>query len=144
MIEVTPEGEYVRHWGTHGTGDGMFNLVHDVAVDSNGLVYVADRTNERVQIFDENGKFLRKWTDVGAPWGLYYVAKENVIYMCDGWYDRITKLSLDGKVLGMFGSWGKVPGKFDFVHGLAVDPSDDSIYTVEIKNWASVQKWLRQ
>jgi len=143
VIEFTPEGEFVRKWGTRGKGDGMFNLVHDVTVDSKGLVYVADRTNERVQVFDETGKFLAKWSDVGAPWGICYVAKENVIYMCDGKYDRITKLSLEGKVLGQFGEWGKAAGKFDYVHGLAVDASDGSIYTVEIKNWR-VQKWLRE
>jgi DNA-binding beta-propeller fold protein YncE len=142
VIEFTQDGEYVRHWGTNGKGDGMFHLVHDVTIDSKGLVYVADRVNERVQIFDETGKFLGKWTDIGSPWGICYVARENVIYMCDGKYDRVTKLSLDGKVLGMFGEWGKVAGKFDYLHGLAVD-TDDSIYTVEIKNWR-VQKWIKQ
>jgi len=143
VIEFTPEGEFVRKWGTKGQGDGMFNLVHDVTVDSKGHVYVADRLNERVQVFDENGKFLAKWTNIGAPWGVYYVAKEDAIYMCDGKYDRITKLGLDGNVLGVLSSWGKAPGKLDYVHSIAVDPTDMSIYTVEIKNWR-VQKWVRQ
>jgi NHL repeat len=143
VIEFNADGEYVRHWGTRGKGDGMFNLVHDVTVDSKGRVYVADRTNERVQVFDADGKFITKWTDIGAPWGLYYLAKEDAIYMCDGKYDRICKLNLDGKVLGVLGSWGKVPGKLDYVHSISVDPSDSSIYTVDIKNWR-VQKWVKQ
>ncbi|HWB85475.1 MAG TPA: peptidyl-alpha-hydroxyglycine alpha-amidating lyase family protein [Bryobacteraceae bacterium] len=143
VIEFNPAGEFVRKWGSKGTGDGEFNLVHDVQVDKNGRVYVADRTNERIQVFDPSGKFLTKWTGIGAPWGIYYVAKENAIYMCDGKYDRVIKLNLEGQVLGVLGSWGKTPGHFDYVHSIAVDRTDGSIYTVEIKNWR-VQKFIRQ
>lgn len=141
VIEFTPEGEYIRHWGRKGTGDGEFNLVHDVVVDSRGRVYVADRTNERVQVFDEEGKFLAKWTGIGAPWGLAYSPREQAIYMCDGKYNRISKLNLEGQVLGVMSSWGKAPGKVDYVHSIAIDPADNSLYTVEIKNWR-VQKWV--
>jgi len=142
VVEITPTGEYVRHWGKRGTGDGEFNLVHDVAVDPAGRVYVADRANERVQVFDADGKFLAKWTNLGAPWGLYYAAKENALYMCDGKYDRILKLSLEGEVLGVLSSYGVAPGKLSYVHSIAVDPADGSLYTVEIKTWR-VQKWVR-
>ena len=143
VIEFNPQGEYVRHWGRKGTGDGEFDLVHDVVLDSKQRVYVADRRNERIQIFDESGKFLGKWTGIGAPWGLVYVAKEEAIYMCDGKYSRILKLNLEGQVLGVLSSWGKAPGKIDFAHSIAADPSDGSLYTVEIKNWR-VQKWVHQ
>ena len=142
VVEFTPTGEYVGQWGKRGTGDGEFNLVHDVAVDPAGLVYVADRANERVQVFDASGKFLAKWTNLGAPWGLYYAANEKVLYMCDGKYDRILKLSLTGEVLGVLSSYGVAPGKLSYVHSIAVDPVDGSLYTVEIKTWR-VQKWLR-
>jgi peptidylamidoglycolate lyase len=143
IVEFTADGYYVRHWGTPGKEDGQFALVHDVVIDSKGLVYVADRRNERVQVFDDTGKFITKWTNIGAPWGLVYVAKENAIYMCDGKYDRVIKLSLDGEVLGVLGSYGKAPGKFDYVHDISFDPADGSIYTTEIKTWR-VQKWVRQ
>ena len=106
-------------------------------------VYVADRRNERIQIFDESGKFLGKWTDIGAPWGLTYVPKEEAIYMCDGKYNRLLKLNLEGQVLGVLSSWGKAPGKIDYAHSIAADPADGSLYTVEIKNWR-VQKWVHQ
>lgn len=139
VIKFSKDGEYLTHWGRKGTGDGEFNLVHDVCVDSRGRVYVADRTNARVQIFDGNGKFLGKWTDAGSPWGLYYVARENAIYMADGVNNRVVKLNLDGQVLGVLGSFGKTPGKFDFAHNLAVD-STGAIYVTEIKNWR-VQKF---
>jgi len=141
VIEFNKNGEYIRHWGTPGKGDSQFTLPHSVTVDSKGTVYVADRVNKRVQVFTPEGQFITKWTDVGQPWGLYYVAKENVIYMCDGLYNRITKISLEGKVLGQMGSFGKAPGKLDFAHEIAVD-SQGSIYVAEIKN-LRVQKWVR-
>jgi DNA-binding beta-propeller fold protein YncE len=142
VVEYTPDGYYVRQWGRRGKGDGEFNLVHDVVVDSRGLVYVADRANERIQVFDPDGTFLAKWTGYGSPWGICFYAKENAIYMCDGKYDRICKFSLDGKLLGTLSAFGRGPGKVDYVHDIAVDPADGSLYTAEIKTWR-VQKWVR-
>ncbi len=141
VVHYSKDGEHIAHWGQKGTADGEFNLVHDVALDKQGRVYVADRTNQRVQIFDQNGKFLGKWTDVGAPWGLDYVARENAIYMCDGVNNRIVKLNLDGQVLGVLSSYGKVQGKLDYPHSIAVD-STGAIYVAEIKNWR-VQKFAK-
>jgi DNA-binding beta-propeller fold protein YncE len=139
VIKFTKDGEYITHWGKKGTADGEFNLVHDLCFDTEERLYVADRTNQRIQIFDKSGKFLGKWTDLGAPWGLAFSRKENCLYMCDGLNNRIVKLSLDGKILGTLGSYGKTPGKLDFVHHLAVD-STGAIYAAEIKNWR-VQKF---
>jgi DNA-binding beta-propeller fold protein YncE len=141
VIKFNRDGEYITHWGQKGTGDGEFNLVHDVVRDANGRIYVADRTNQRVQIFDGSGKFLGKWTNIGAPWGLDYVARENSIYMCDGLNNRVIKLNLEGQILGVLGSYGKVPGKFDFAHSIAVD-NHGAIYVAEIKNWR-VQKFVK-
>lgn len=141
VVKYSPDGEYIKHWGTPGTGDGQFNLVHDVAIDSKDRVYVADRSNNRVQVFDSEGKFLAKWTEAGTPWGLDYDAREDVIYMADGVNNQVSKLSLDGQVLGTLGSFGKAPGKLDFAHHLDVD-SKGSIYVAEIKNWR-VQKFVK-
>ena len=71
--------------------------------------------------------------------GSIYYKKEDCLYMCDGGENRIVKLNLDGQVLGVLGSYGKVQGKFDFAHNIAVD-STGAIYVVEIKNWR-VQKF---
>ena len=141
VVEFSKDGKQLRTWGSKGTGDGEFDLVHDVTVDKQGRVYVADRNNSRVQVFDAQGKFLAKWTDVGQPWGLFYVEKENAIYMADGLANRIVKLSLDGKVLGQLSEFGKAPGLLDYPHHLAVD-SEGSIYVAEIKNWR-VQKFTK-
>jgi DNA-binding beta-propeller fold protein YncE len=141
VVRFSPNGQYLMHWGTKGTGDGQFNLVHDVVLDKAGRLYVADRTNERVQIFNQDGKFLGQWKDIGAPWGLDYVAREDAIYMCDGKNNRILKLNLDGQIQGVLGHYGKLPGELDFAHSIAVD-STGAIYVVEIKNWR-VQKFTR-
>jgi DNA-binding beta-propeller fold protein YncE len=141
VVKFNRDGEYITHWGQKGTGDGEFNLVHDVCLDSRDRVYIADRTNQRVQIFDTNGKFLGKWTDLGAPWGLTYSRQENCIYMADGLNNRIVKLSLEGQILGVLSSYGKTPGKLDFAHNIAVD-STGAIYVAEIKNWR-VQKFAQ-
>lgn len=141
IVEFSKDGIYQRHWGSKGKGEGEFDLVHDVTVDRRGRVYVADRTNRRIQVFDAKGKFLAKWTDVGQPWGLAYAAREDAIYMADGDANRIVKLSTDGKILGRLGEFGKTPGKLDFAHHIAVD-SEGSIYVTEIKNWR-VQKFAK-
>ena len=139
VIKFNKDGEYLTHWGRKGTGDGEFNLVHDVCLDAQERVYVADRLNNRIQIFDAQGKFLGKWTDIGAPWGLVYAQAENCLYMCDGLNNRIVKLSMEGQVLGTLSGYGKVPGKLDFVHNIALD-STGALYVAEIKNWR-VQKF---
>jgi DNA-binding beta-propeller fold protein YncE len=140
VIEFNPAGEFVRMWGAKGTGDAQFNLVHDVATDGQGRVYVADRLNERVQVFSEVGTYIGQWNGMGSPWGLYYSAKDQAIWMCDGKYNRIVKLNMEGQIVGVLSSAGKAPGKVDFAHSIAADPADGSIYVAEIKNWR-VQKW---
>jgi DNA-binding beta-propeller fold protein YncE len=141
VVSYTRDGVFLRKWGAKGTGDGQFDIAHDVALDKQGRVYVADRTNNRIQVFDLNGKFLAKWTDVGQPWGLAYAEKENALYMADGENNRVVKLNTEGQILGQLSSFGKAPGKLDFAHHLAID-SDGSIYVAEIKNWR-VQKFAK-
>jgi len=141
VVHYSKNGEFLGQWGSKGTGDGQFDLVHDVALDNQGKVYVADRANSRIQVFDRQGRFLAKWTEAGQPWGLAYAEKENAIYVCDGLNNRVVKVSMEGNILGTLGGFGKAPGKFDFPHHLAVD-SEGSLYVVEIKNWR-VQKFAR-
>jgi DNA-binding beta-propeller fold protein YncE len=141
VVRFGSDGVYQMQWGKNGTGDSEFRTVHDVTVDEKGRVYVADRENHRIQVFDADGKFLRKITGVGSPWGLYYVAKEQAIYMSDGYANRIVKLNLEGQVLGTLSGYGKEPGKLDFAHNITVD-STGAIYVAEIKNWR-VQKWAK-
>ena len=167
-------GRWVKSWGEPGQGPGQFKLPHGVVVDAQGQVYVADRANARIQVFDSDGKFLRQIViDVpvppgtlplmgyqappppnappganlsyrpGAPGALCITPAPNqVMYVADLYPARIYKLSLDGKVLGMFGRNGRQLGEFGGMHQLAC-PSENTIYVAELLNWR-VQKLVLQ
>jgi len=139
VVKYTPDGKYILHWGKPGDGDGEFNLVHDVAIDPQDFVYVADRANERIQVFDQVGRFIKKWEGIGMPWGLVYDPWRKVIWMCDGQNGRVSKLSLDGEVLGVMGENGSGPGQFDQAHNIAVD-EEGNLYVCETKNFR-IQKF---
>ncbi len=141
VAKFTKDGDYLKQWGSKGTGDNQFNIVHDIVTDSSGKLYVADRENNRIQIFDQEGKFLGKWPNLGAAWGLAYVPNEDVFFMSDGVNDQVIKLNKEGQILGVLGSHGKGPGKLHYPHSVAVD-SKGAIYVAEILNWR-VQKFVK-
>ncbi len=132
-MKFSKDGKFLKAWGKKGTGEGEFNLVHSVAVDKQGRVYVGDRENRRIQIFDAEGKFLNQWKHVGSPWGLY-ITDDQSIFMCDGYNNRILKLNPEGQILGSVAEPGRLPGQLDYAHHLTVGRSG-SIYVAEIKNW---------
>jgi DNA-binding beta-propeller fold protein YncE len=133
VVKFRKDGKFLKAWGKKGAAEGEFNLPHSVAVDKRGRVYVGDRDNHRMQIFDADGKFLEQWKHVGSPWGIAITADESM-FICDGYNNRILKLNLKGEVAGVIGSAGKLPGLLDYSHHLAVGPSGN-IYVAEIKNW---------
>jgi DNA-binding beta-propeller fold protein YncE len=140
VVKFTKAGTFVRTWGRKGTGPSEFNTPHSIVVDKRGRVYVGDRENNRIQIFDPDGKLLTQWTHLGSPWGLYLTPDET-LYMADGrTNNRVLKLNLEGQVLGAFGKPGKLPGEFLFAHHLTVSPAGE-IYVAEILNWR-VQKFV--
>lgn len=140
VVKFARDGTFLTTWGRKGAGEGEFNTPHSIVVDRRGRVYVGDRENYRIQIFDAGGKFLEQWKHVGAPWGLD-LTPEQELYMADGYNNRVLKLDLEGNVLGILGGPGKLPGQFSFAHHLAVAP--DAIYVTEILNWR-VQKFVRR
>jgi DNA-binding beta-propeller fold protein YncE len=132
VVKFSKQGRYVTAWGKPGTGEGEFDAPHAVVVDQQGRVYVGDRENYRVQIFDADGKFLTQWKHVGSPWGLD-LQPDGTLFMSDGHNERILKLNLDGKVLGTFGRKGRMPGELGYPHHIGVD-SDGNVFAAEIKN----------
>ena len=139
VVKYTKDGRFVKEWGKRGTGEGEFNTPHGIAVDNQGRVYVGDRENYRMQVFDANGVFLAQWKHVGSPWGVVLTPDEHLI-MADGRNNRLLRLTLEGKVLGQIGEFGKLTGQFDFCHHLAAGPNG-AVYVAEIKNWR-VQKFV--
>lgn len=164
VVKVDKSGRWVKTWGERGTSPGQFNILHSIANDANGNIYVADRTNRRIQVFDPDGKFLRQFTiDVpfnkepnvmlgamptaesnplavsGAPWAICITpGPRQVLYSSDAVPGRIYKLTLDGKVLGVLGEAGKSLKQFGWVHEIAC-PSENELYVAELLNWR-VQK----
>jgi DNA-binding beta-propeller fold protein YncE len=136
VVKFSREGKFVRWWGGKGTGPGQFDQPHSIALDSRGRVYVADRSNNRIQIFDGDGNFLNQWTNFGTPWGLF-ITKEDMLYVVDGTNNNCLLIAStkDGKVI-------------DRIEGLsnptavAVD-SKGAIYVGEV-NGTNVKKFVKK
>jgi hypothetical protein len=135
-------------------------------VDRNNQIYVGDRSNRRIQVFDTEGKFIRMFTIdvapppgsrpvngntpngprlaavIGAPNSICITPGPNqVLFVGESTYPgRLFKVSLEGKVLGVIGSSGRQLGQFSGVHQLAC-PSESEVYAAETSNWR-VQKLL--
>jgi hypothetical protein len=104
-----------------------------VVIDREDRVYVADRENARIQIFDSDGRFLSQWTGIGYPYGLYITPDQHV-WMIDGGFDRIVELDPTVKILGAIGSPGHKPGQFAWGHFLAFG-TDRRIIAAVVLNW---------
>ena len=163
--KANARGEWVASWGSLGSGPGQFDTPHGIAVSPSDEVYVADRGNRRIQVFNTEGKFIRQFTiDVpvprdyttvvygearpdlktgssapGAPDALCMTRGPNpVLFVGDLYPSRIYKVSLEGKVLGVYGRPGRNLGEFGWIHAIAC-PSENEIWVGELINWR-VQK----
>jgi sugar lactone lactonase YvrE len=82
IVKFSKDGKFIKAWGTRGSAPGEFNLPHSIAIDSRGRIFVADRTNNRLQIFDQDGRFLDQWKQFGRPSGVFVDANDT-IYVAD-------------------------------------------------------------
>src|SRR5215208_784189 len=140
VVKFSKQGNYVKHWGYRGSGPGLFNTPHSIVIDAPGQnLYVADRANSRIQVFDTDGTFKTEWrlsdTSGGEtgrssePWSLCITPGPNqVIYA--GSVGRVFKLDLNGKVLGTFGKLGRLPGWFDSIHAIAC-PDEKTVFLAQ-------------
>jgi hypothetical protein len=167
VAKADANGNWLKSWGNRGNKPGEFNTPHSIAADAKGNIYVADRFNRRIQVFDGDGNFLRAITvDVpfdhnarpaigakpdpeakegtfapGAPWTVCITPPPNqVLFTSDAYPGRLYKLSLDGKVLGVLGESGKQPRQFGWIHEIAC-PDEHTVYVAELLNWR-VQKLI--
>lgn len=166
VAKFDKDGFFLKSWGTRGTGPGQFNTPHNIGIDRNDNVYVADRGNGRIQVFDTEGTFLREikinvpmppnakrallpangsTTSIthsnGSPWTICITnGPTQYLYTSDSYPGRIYKLTLDGKVVGTLGSGGRQLGQFNWLHGMAC-PSENELYVADLNNWR-VQKLI--
>jgi len=164
--KYSPEGKLLMSWGKPGSGPGEFNLPHGIWVDKDDRIWVADRWNNRIQIFTTEGKFLKQLTGFDEP-QVVFIDSENVVYVPEG-AGRMSILSLDGE---LFTRWGceknflldfiskapgafipyrdvqdqvlKAPGKFISAHDCCVD-SKGSLYVGEAQRGQRITKFVRK
>jgi sugar lactone lactonase YvrE len=132
IVKFSKDGKFIKAWGKEGSGPGEFNVPHGLAFDSAGRLFVADRANNRIQIFDQDGKLLDTWTQFGRPSGIT-IDKNDVVYVADsqssdklnpGFKQGIRVGNVkDGKVTA-FIEESKYPGALE---GVGVD-DDGNIY----------------
>ena len=160
VAKLDKHGDWIKSWGSRGTQNGQFILPHGIGVDREGNVYVADRTNRRIQVFDGEGKHLRNLVlnapydkkrhpvlgnvpanapDETQPWVICITnTPTQYLYTSDQEPGRIYKLTLDGKIVGMLGESGHEAGQFNWIHSIAC-PSENSLLVADMNNWR-VQK----
>jgi streptogramin lyase len=115
--KFTPERKYMLEWGGHGAEPGKFARPQSMAVDADGLIWVTDACNHRIQIFDETGELVKLWGEQGSgPGQLSYpysgwLDGRGHLYVCEFGNHRVQKFTLDGKSVGIWGSEGRGPGQ---------------------------------
>lgn len=140
VVKFTADGKFIKAWGTPGNGPGEFNLPHTVVVDSTNRVIVGDRENDRIQVFDLDGKLQKIWNGF-APFGLA-LAENDHLFVADGRAHTVLHLDRQGKVMQSWGAQGTAPGQFDLPHMLATDDAGN-LYVAEITG-QRVQKLIRK
>ena len=123
LLKFDRMGRFMKKWGGPGTGPGQFDTPHSIVVDEDGLIYVADRQNRRIQIFDDEGTYLKEWHYKGLPCGLHFDS-EGTLWMVSGFAGEILKLDEQGKVVGATGEPGKKLGEFGEAHYMTLAPGD--------------------
>ena len=149
----SPDGELILSWGEPGNKPGQFNLPHDIAISKDGRVYVADRENSRIQVFNQNGNFITQWSNLNRPCGLH-IDKDNHVYVaelgkrvgrCDLDYNegmpdfpsnvlwsRLSIYDLNGKFVTRWGEADfSLPGSFFAAHCVCTDSKGD-LYVGEV------------
>jgi DNA-binding beta-propeller fold protein YncE len=139
IAKFSENGKFLFEWGSHGKGPGQLDLPHGITQDAKGNLYVADRNNARIQVFDSKGNYLTLWKkkDLGRPYNMDF-GPDGYLYVVDGGDQdpahprgRVVKMDTEGNIVERWGSFGRKLGQFDEGHDIAVGP-DGSVYVVDI------------
>jgi DNA-binding beta-propeller fold protein YncE len=140
VLKFDKTGRFIKSWGGKGKGPGQFEVAHGIAIDAKGLLWVTDRENQRIQIFDADGKFIKELKYAGLPCALDI--GNQYIYMVNGFAGQVLRLDLNGTVLAATGKPGKGVGEFGEAHFIAVSPKGE-LYVADSVN-SAVQKFVKR
>jgi DNA-binding beta-propeller fold protein YncE len=170
IAKITKDGDWIKSWGNYGRGgrnadENPYSIdnPHNLQTDREGNVYVADRGNRRIQVFDRDGNFKRflflnapydkarrptlgnlppnpdMRPDQTAPWALCISpTTPQYLFAVDAEPGRLYKMTLDGKILGVLGESGRRMGQFNWPHAIAC-PTENTLFIADMNNWR-VQK----
>jgi len=157
IVKFSKTGKFIKAWGKRGTGKSEFNTPHAITIDRKGVIYVADRENHRIQLFDSDGNYLGEWTDLGLTgdgdelnglrWGF-----DGFLYGATGIGNKIITIDSRGRLVNV---WGNSPstedemtndvrkpiGQFNVQHGLSLD-KQGSLFVAEVSG-RRAQKFCR-
>jgi DNA-binding beta-propeller fold protein YncE len=140
VLKFDRTGRFIKSWGGKGTAPGQFDVAHGAAIDAKGLLWVMDRENQRIQVFDGEGAFVREMKYKGLPCSV--AIGRDAVYMVNGFAGQLLRLDLAGKVLAATGKPGTALGEFGEAHFLAISPNGD-LYVADSVNGALV-KFVRK
>jgi len=140
VLKFDKNGKFIKSWGGKGKEPGKFDVAHGLALDAKGQLWVTDRENQRIQVFDTDGKFIKELKYAGLPCSLDIGSRN--IYMVNGFAGQLLRMDLEGKVLAATGKPGKGVGEFGEAHVIAVGSKGD-IYVADSVN-AVVQKFVKK
>jgi 6-bladed beta-propeller protein len=129
VMKFDKDGTFLTAWGTKGNKPGEFQVPHSIAVDRARRVFVADRANRRIQIFDQNGKFILEWTAIRSP-DYLMMSADSRLWVADGVTNKFLKYSLNGSLEYAWGTYGTFPGGVWGVHQFSVD-TEGNLYAAE-------------
>jgi len=152
IVKFSKDGRFIKTWGRKGSGPGEFDTPHGLAMDSQGRLFVADRTNNRIQIFDQDGKFLEEWKQFGRPSGIY-IDRNDTLYIADHastpknnpGFKRGVRIgsAKDGLVKSFVPGLGADPDGLIVGEGVAAD-HQGNVYWAETSNGQTVRKFVRR
>lgn len=137
IVKFSADGKLIKFWGTKGAAPGQLDVPHNIVTDSQGRLYVANRANKRIEIYDQEGAYLGVIPKGGTPFGLF-MTKDDILYVVDGTEGVDDLTIINPKTQAILGHFGGMTGP----HMLAVD-ADGAIYVAETRG-SSVKKWSRR
>ena len=140
VLKFDKDGRFLKSWGGKGKEPGQFDVAHGIVIDPKGLLWVMDRENSRIQVFDTDGRFVREQKYKGLPCSVAFGRDE--AFMVNGFTGQILRLDTAGKVLAAAGKAGTAPGEFGEAHFVALSPRNE-VYVADSVN-GQLMKFVRK